>query len=263
MASIDSGIAEVEKAIARVEQDLIDVDKRIVEAEPKLDSLKNQKRELGQSDEDKLAEQRLDVQIQEYRDRLQHLRKKEEALRKKEEHLRTEKEQLREKQQLRTKEPSAHATALDAERQRDQQGSASTWSASRIGGYLGCTTFIMMLAVLKMLYSIMSKSVTQRPTWVVLLKCCAEQGTWPLTTVGTIAGVWTALPIQKLVDLAQPLAKLGTAWAAGLQSQLRGGRLAPLLAISPPATVASFLWSAAVAAFVAMLMPFIWKAAGD
>ncbi|KAG2438944.1 hypothetical protein HYH02_010737 [Chlamydomonas schloesseri] len=322
------------------------VDQRIVEAEASLDSVMKDKSQLGFSEEDKLIEQRLDVQIQEYKDRLQHLRTEKQQLRTKEQDLRTEKQQLRtekqqlrtEKQQLRTEEPSAHANALDAERQRDQQqGSASTWSASRkptvwwpggwlslwpvrggedsqplpqhlhgecdvaessvpssrpsssgIGRYLGYTIFMMMLAVFKMLYSVMSKSVAERPTLVELLECCVEQGTWPLTTVGNIAGVWTALPMQKLVDwlvdwlvdcLAQPLAKLGTAWAAGLQSQLRGGRLAPLLAISPPATVASFLWSAAVAWFVSMathavmlavciflavqLMPFIWKAAGD
>ncbi|KAG2438941.1 hypothetical protein HYH02_010734 [Chlamydomonas schloesseri] len=109
------------------------VDQRIVEAEASLDSVMKDKSQLGFSEEDKLIEQRLDVQIQEYKDRLQHLRTKEQDLRTKEQDLRTEKQQLRtekqqlrtEKQQLRTEEPSAHANALDAERQRDQQQGGS------------------------------------------------------------------------------------------------------------------------------------------
>ncbi|PNW81035.1 hypothetical protein CHLRE_07g339950v5 [Chlamydomonas reinhardtii] len=144
MTSIDSEVAKVEKAIARVEEEIKDVDKRIVEAEAYLDSLMKSKSQLGFSKEDKLVEQRLDVQIQEYKDRLQHLRTNNQHLRTKKQQLRTEEQQLRtEKQQLRTKEPSAHANALDMERQRDQQqGSASTWSASRkptvwwLGGWL-------------------------------------------------------------------------------------------------------------------------------
>ncbi|KAG2438946.1 hypothetical protein HYH02_010739 [Chlamydomonas schloesseri] len=102
------------------------VDQRIVEAEASLDSVMKDKSQLGFSEEDKLIEQRLDVQIQEYKDRLQHLRTEKQQLRTEKQQLRTEKQQLRtEKQQLRTEEPSAHANALDAERQRDQQQGGS------------------------------------------------------------------------------------------------------------------------------------------